>query len=210
MADQEAVAEGDSSTEHAHPAASAAANPTRPDRSATAPPDTRDLILWRARDLFARHGYRGTSIRQLTSGLNLTPAALYYHFTGKDDVLAGLLSPMERDGEVILARIAELERNSETMREVLDCYYDLLAKDIVVFQLVADDVAVQRSAVGQRLRLQARDLFAWLVGPSSEPDDRIRAAAAVGTIRLSLEQRDVEPEVHRGTIIGRALRIMTD
>jgi len=175
-----------------------------------APPDTRGLILHRARDLFARQGYRGTSIRQLTSGLNLTPAALYYHFTGKDDVLAGVLAPMERDGETVIARMAELKRSPEALREVLDRYFDLLARDIVVFRLVADDVDVQQSAVGQRLRAQARDLFAWLTGASPEVVDRIRAAAAVGTIRRSLEQSGVDPDVHRDLIIGRALRIMTD
>ena len=117
---------------------------------------------------------------------------------------------MEGDGEAVLARIAELNRGPEALRDVLDRYYDLLARDIQVFQLVADDVAVQQSAMGQRLRSQARELFAWLVGPSPDADGRIRAAAAVGTIRLSLEQRDVDPELYRETIIGRAMSIMTD
>ncbi|WP_420624704.1 TetR/AcrR family transcriptional regulator [Candidatus Poriferisodalis sp.] len=178
--------------------------------SELAPPDTRDLILQRARDLFARQGYRGTSVRQLTSGLNLTPAALYYHFTGKEDVLAGVLASMERDGETIIARMGDLERTPEALREVLDRFFDLLARDIVAFRLVADDVDVQQSAVGQRLRAQARDLFVWLTGPSSEVEDRIRAAGAVGTVRLSLEQSGVDPDVHRDAIVGRALRIMTD
>ena len=178
--------------------------------SEPAPPDTRDLILQRARDLFARQGYRGTSIRQLTSALGLTPAALYYHFAGKEDVLAGVLAPMERDGETIIARMAELEPTPDALREVLDRYFDVLAHDIVVFRLVANDVDVQQSAVGQRLRAQARRLFAWLTGSSSHVEDRIRAAAAVGTIRLSLEQSGVEPDTHRDAIIGRALQIMTD
>lgn len=176
----------------------------------TAPPDTRDLILERARDLFSRQGYRGTSIRQLTSGLSLTPAALYYHFTGKEDVLAGVLASMERGGESLISRMAELEPTPEALRQVLDRFFDLLARDLVVFQLVADDVSVQQSAAGQRLRTQARDLFGWLTGPSPDISDRIRAAAAVGTIRLSLEQRGVDPDVHRDAIIGRALQIMTD
>lgn len=174
------------------------------------PPDTRDSILRRARDLFARQGYRGTSIRQLTSGLGLTPAALYYHFTGKEDVLAGVLAPMERDGETIIARMADLEPTPAALREVFDRYFDLLARDIAVFRFVANDLDVQHSAVGQRLRAQARDLFAWLTGSSPEVTDRIRAAAAVGTIRLSLEQSGVEPDTHRDAIIGRALQIMTD
>lgn len=174
------------------------------------PPDTRDSILRRAHDLFARQGYRGTSIRQLTSGLGLTPAALYYHFTGKEDVLAGVLAPMERDGDAVIAWMAQLEPTPEALRAVLDRYFDVLARDIAVFRFVANDVDVQRSAVGQRLRAQARDLFAWLTGSSPEVEDRIRAAAAVGTIRLSLEQSGVEPDTHRDAIIGRALQIMTD
>ncbi len=182
-----------------------------PERAGEAvPADTHGAILQRARYLFARQGYRGTSIRQLTSGLGLTPAALYYHFTGKEDVLARVLDPMERDGETIIARMAELEPTPEALREVLDRYFDLLARHIVAFRFVAGDVDVQRSAVGQRLRAQARDLFAWLTGSSPEVGDRIRAAAAVGTIRLSLEQSGVDPDVHRDLIIGRALRIMTD
>lgn len=190
----------------------AVGGPGDPPESAgeTAPPDTRDLILRRARELFSRQGYRGTSVRQLTSGLSLTPAALYYHFTGKEDVLAGVLAPMERDGEAIIARMADLEPTPGALREVLDRYFDLLARDIVVFRLIADDVDVQKSAVGQRLRGQARDLFAWLTGTLPDVTDRIRAAAAVGTIRLSLEQSGVDPEAHREAIIGRALRIMTD
>ena len=174
------------------------------------PPDTRALILRRARDLFARQGYHGTSIRQLTSGLGLTPAALYYHFTGKADVLAGVLAPMERDGKKIIARMAELERTPDAIREVFESYFDLLARDIAMFRFVANDLDVQRSAVGQRLRGQARDLFAWLTGSSSDIADRIRAAAGVGTIRLSLEQGGVDPDAHREAIIGRALQIMTD
>jgi len=174
------------------------------------PADTHGAILQRARYLFARQGYRGTSIRQLTSGLGLTPAALYYHFSGKEEVLAGVLDPMERDGEAIIARMAELEPTPEALREVLDRYFDLLTRHIVAFRFVAGDVDVQQSAVGQRLRAQARDLFAWLTGSSPEVGDRIRAAAAVGTIRLSLEQSGVDPDVHRDLIIGRALRIMTD
>ena len=190
----------------------AVAGPEDPSESEgrSAPPDTRDLILRRARELFSMQGYRGTSVRQLTSGLNLTPAALYYHFTGKEDVLAGVLAPMERDGEAIIVRMAKLEPTPEALREVLDDYFDLLARDIVVFRLVADDVDVQKSAVGQRLRAQARDLFAWLTRSSRDVTDRVRAAAAVGTIRLSLEQSGVDPDAHREAIIGRALGIMTD
>ena len=140
----------------------------------------------------------------------MTPAALYYHFSSKEEVLAQVLAPMERDGEVLIARMAEMKRSPEALCEILDRYFDLLARDIVVFRLIADDVDVQQSDAGQRLRAQARQLYAWLVGPSPDISDRIRAAAAVGTVRLSIEQAGADPRVHREAIVGRALRIMTD
>ncbi|HCK74918.1 MAG TPA: hypothetical protein DHW19_08140, partial [Acidimicrobiaceae bacterium] len=38
------------------------------------PIDTKTQILENARKLFAIHGYDGTSIRQLTASLDITPA----------------------------------------------------------------------------------------------------------------------------------------
>ena len=38
----------------------------------------------------------------------------------------------------------------------------------------------------------------------------MRAAGAVGIIRLSLEQRGMEPAKHRTVIVERAFRVMTD
>ena len=38
----------------------------------------------------------------------------------------------------------------------------------------------------------------------------MRAAGAVGIIRLSLEQRGVDPDKHRDVIVERAFRVMTD
>ncbi|MEC7874535.1 MAG: helix-turn-helix domain-containing protein, partial [Actinomycetota bacterium] len=56
--------------------------------------NTKHQILENARELFAMHGYDGTSIRQLTASLNITPAALYYHFASKNDVLEGLAATL--------------------------------------------------------------------------------------------------------------------
>ena len=96
------------------------------------------------------------------------------------------------------------------MREALCQYYDLLADDIHVFRLVYNDAAIQHSPIGQRLRGQAREFYAYLVGPDPSVEDRMRAAGAVGIIRLSLEQRGVDPSMHREVIVERAVRVMAD
>lgn len=175
-----------------------------------APSGTKQDILESARDLFAKHGYDGTSIRQLTSSLGITPAALYYHFSSKHEVLEGIMAGFTEGGERLLEGLRSLGRGPDTIRPALEGYYDLLASDVKVFRLVFNDAAIQQGPIGQRIRVQAREFFGHLVGTEPSVEDRIRAAAAVGTIRLSLEQPGVEPEVHRSRIVNKAMLMMDD
>ena len=112
--------------------------------------------------------------------------------------------------DALLQRIREFDQSAESMREALRQYYDLLADDIHVFRLVYNDAAIQHSPIGQRLRGQARDFYAYLVGPEPSVEARMRAAGAVGIIRLSLEQRGVDPAKYRDVVVERAVRVMTD
>ncbi|MDF2692673.1 MAG: amtR [Labilithrix sp.] len=51
---------------------------------------TRRRILETALQLFATHGFAGTSVRDITTALELQPSAIYAHFKSKDEVLAEL------------------------------------------------------------------------------------------------------------------------
>lgn len=173
-----------------------------------APGGTKQDIIDTARNMFGRHGYDGTSIRQLTASLGITPAALYYHFGSKHEVLEGIMAGFINGGERLLEGLRLLGHGPDTIRPALEGYYDLLAEDVGVFRLVFNDAAIQQGPIGQRIRLQAREFFGRLVGDEPSVDDRIRAAAAVGTIRLSLEQPGVDPAVHRARIVNRAMLVM--
>ncbi len=48
--------------------------------------ETRGRILAAARVLFARHGYRGTTVRMIAERANLTDPAVYYYFPTKRDL----------------------------------------------------------------------------------------------------------------------------
>ena len=80
---------------------------------------TKIQILENARQLFATHGYDGTSIRQLTAGLNITPAALYYHFASKNEVLEGLAEKLHNGSGALLDRIRDFDQTPEAMSEAL-------------------------------------------------------------------------------------------
>lgn len=53
--------------------------------------DTRDRILAVACELFARRGYRGTTIRMIAEGARLTDPAVYYYFPTKRELHDALL-----------------------------------------------------------------------------------------------------------------------
>jgi AcrR family transcriptional regulator len=48
---------------------------------------TRERILGAAEALFARHGFAGASLRQVTSAANVNLAAVNYHFGSKDNLI---------------------------------------------------------------------------------------------------------------------------
>jgi AcrR family transcriptional regulator len=56
--------------------------------------DTRELLLKAALDLFASHGFAGTSVRQIARDAGLSEAGLYAHFPSKQAIYDELFSQM--------------------------------------------------------------------------------------------------------------------
>lgn len=52
---------------------------------------SRDRILAQALCLFAEHGYRGLSMREIADAVGFTKAALYYHFRDKEDLFGAVV-----------------------------------------------------------------------------------------------------------------------
>ena len=49
--------------------------------------NTKERILHAAEDLFAQHGFAGTSLRQVTSRADVNIAAVNYHFGSKENLV---------------------------------------------------------------------------------------------------------------------------
>ncbi|EFC83226.1 TetR/AcrR family transcriptional regulator [Parafrankia sp. EUN1f] len=62
----------------------------RPPAPAAGEKSTRERILDVALELFTHSGYEAVSLREIAQRLNITKAALYYHFASKDDILLAL------------------------------------------------------------------------------------------------------------------------
>lgn len=57
--------------------------------------NTKERILDAALDMMSRNGYAATNIRKLSQSLGLSKAAMYRHFSGKEDLLHALLDRLE-------------------------------------------------------------------------------------------------------------------
>ena len=68
-------------------------------------PDTRAAILATARELFARQGFAGTSVRSIATSAGVDAALVHHYFGTKDDLFVAALElpvdPRERLAEVV-------------------------------------------------------------------------------------------------------------
>lgn len=65
----------------------------------------REQILLAAAALFAEQGFGGTSTRAIADASGIRQASLYYHFAGKDDILAELLDRSVRPSTEMARRL---------------------------------------------------------------------------------------------------------
>ena len=148
---------------------------------------TRDRILAVALDLFSRRGYEGTSIRDIAEQMELTKAAVYYHFPSKEDLLSDVLSPaMARVDRVL----EEHESTGDAVggRALVTALVDVIAE--VGPQVV---MIISDPAVGSHIRALTggsglpKRVGRALTGPEATDAglaaaDRIRAACAVASL----------------------------
>lgn len=76
-----------------------------PDAAPGLPP--REQILLAAAGLFVGQGFGGTSTRAIADAVGIRQASLYYHFAGKDDILAELLDRSVRPSAELARRLEE-------------------------------------------------------------------------------------------------------
>ena len=99
--------------------------------------DTRQRILAVANELFIEQGYEGTSLREIADRLDITKAALYYHFRSKDDILQTLLEPFDTLLDELLQRLEaahDVEAWADALTWVVDKVFDYLDGDDCVLE----------------------------------------------------------------------------
>lgn len=141
--------------------------------------ETRERIQAAALELFAAHGVRQTSLRQIAERLGLTKPALYYHFSSRDDLVASLVQPLVDDIEAFLAEDEKAGRWEP--RDLLGRYFDISYRHRAVTALMVRDMAAL-SDIGfvERVVAWRHRLMTLLVGADADVADRARAIVALG------------------------------
>ena len=95
--------------------------------------NTKEKILEEALKLFAQSGYMGTSMNEIASRLGVTKAALYKHYSSKQEILDSIVERMNlMDAE----RTKEYEMPDGDMEEVIAGYKNTAVEKIRQFTKV--------------------------------------------------------------------------
>lgn len=83
--------------------------------------NTKERILHAAEDLFAQHGFAGTSLRQVTSRADVNIAAVNYHFGSKENLVHEVFKHrMDEMSEKRLSQLSKvLEKDPKDLESIL-------------------------------------------------------------------------------------------
>ena len=81
--------------------------------------DTKERIVETALELFAEKGYLGTSMNDIAKQLGFTKAALYKHYTSKQEILNRIV---ERMNEMDYERAKQFEMPEGNLTEIVAAY----------------------------------------------------------------------------------------
>lgn len=157
--------------------------------------DTRERILATAAHLFGEKGFAETSIRDVADALDVTKAALYYHFASKDEIYQEIVSlPLAQLREAAMQPhdLTTPQGRAALVHELLDTLAQCPphVKAVLRDMRTVQDISGTASSSG--LIQEIADAFAkGLSGVTdvadANPAHRMRAFAAVSAAQASLE-----------------------
>jgi len=129
--------------------------------------DTKKYITDTARRLFSEFSYLGVSMNDIAKKLNITKAALYYHFTGKAEIYEKVLNDVFNDLSLSIAQASNEAAIDKKLHKLIKNYLDFgfkeknLIKALMLKLSPADDQITKRIA-------QLRERVANLIQPIIE------------------------------------------
>lgn len=169
----------------------------------------RDALIAKAKDIFWRQGWAGTSLKDLERELKLKPGSFYAAFGSKDALYALTIESYTREGVARLKALAEKLGPKEALkaqpRLVIEAVENptkacMLAKTYAELQAKDHDLADQAARHMTEMKACFAELFrsAQNAGEIRSEHDPDRLAARYQSdilgLRLSAERKDVDAD----------------
>jgi AcrR family transcriptional regulator len=151
--------------------------------------DTRTRIRQVALELFAEQGYDKTSLREIAERLDVTKAALYYHFKSKEDIVRSLVEDYFGQIDALITWARTQPRTAPTRREILRRYVAIVADGSDAFRMLQQNQAAVHTLAaakgrGDLFRERMSALIEQLTEPGASVEERLRAAMALGGVSV--------------------------
>ncbi|MEU7302217.1 TetR/AcrR family transcriptional regulator [Streptomyces sp. NPDC007189] len=175
--------------------------------------NTRQRIQDIALELFAEQGYEKTSLREIAEHLDVTKAALYYHFKTKEEIIVSVFEDLTQPIEDLIEWGRSQPHNLETKQEIVRRYSAALAAAEPLFRFMQENQATVRELrIGDTFKDRMRGLRDILIDPEADLVDQVRSVSAMFTLHAGMfVMHDLErdPEKVREAVLEVAMDLVT-
>jgi AcrR family transcriptional regulator len=149
--------------------------------------DTRERIKEVALALFLEQGYDKSSLREIAEALDVTKAALYYHFRTKEEILIELCKEYLDAVEEIVAWAREMPRDRETRQELLRRYCAMVLRTRPLFVFLQENqVSLRQHSVGIAFRGRLTAMSELITDPDAPVAERVRSTSALLAVHFGV------------------------
>ncbi|WP_405617430.1 TetR/AcrR family transcriptional regulator [Streptomyces sp. NBC_00076] len=175
--------------------------------------NTRQRIQDVALGLFAEQGYEKTSLREIAERLDVTKAALYYHFKTKEEILVSIFEDRTQPILDLIEWGRQQPHTLETKKEIVRRYSEVLAGATPLFRFMQENQATVRELrVGETFKDRMHGLREIIVDPDSDLVDQVRCVSALFTMHAGmflLQDLDATSEEKRKAVLDVATDLVT-
>jgi AcrR family transcriptional regulator len=175
--------------------------------------NTRQRIQDVALELFAEQGYEKTSLREIAERLEVTKAALYYHFKTKEEITVSIFTDLTKPIEDLIEWGRSQPHTLETKHELVRRYSRALSEAAPLFRFMQENQATVRELqIGDTFKDRMRSLRDIIIDPEAPLTDQVRCVSAIFTLHAGmffLQDLEGDPEEKRQAVLEVAVDLVT-
>ncbi|MEH0513548.1 MULTISPECIES: TetR/AcrR family transcriptional regulator [unclassified Streptomyces] len=175
--------------------------------------NTRQRIQDVALELFAEQGYEKTSLREIAERLEVTKAALYYHFKTKEEITVSIFTDLTKPIEDLIEWGRSQPHTLETKHELVRRYSRALSEAAPLFRFMQENQATVRELqIGDSFKDRMRSLRDIIIDPEAPLTDQVRCVSAIFTLHAGmffLQDLEGDPEEKRLAVLEVAVDMVT-